>query len=94
MMSSRERVRSALEHKEPDRLPVDQGASAVTGMHVSLVYQLRQAHKLDEPLTPVKERFEWARKRVPHGERILFWIGRKLIPVDDQTLGTVRAPNP
>ncbi len=54
MMTSRERVTSALDHREPDRVPLDLGASAVTGMHVSSVYLLRQALGLDAPGTPVK----------------------------------------
>ncbi len=53
-MTSRERVQQALEHKEPDRVPLDLGASPVTGMHVDTVYQLRQALGLDPPGTPVK----------------------------------------
>ncbi len=53
-MTSRERVEMALEHKEPDRVPLDLGASTVTGMHVDSVYKLRQALHLDEPGTPVK----------------------------------------
>jgi len=35
-------------------VPLDLGASAVTGMHVGSVYQLRQALGLDPPGTPVK----------------------------------------
>ena len=35
-------------------MPLDLGASPVTGMHVSSVYQLRQALGLDPPGTPVK----------------------------------------
>jgi len=54
MMSSRERVELALNHEEPDRVPLDLGASPVTGMHVSSVYLLRQALGLGEPGTPVK----------------------------------------
>jgi hypothetical protein len=54
MMSSRERVRLALEHKEPDCVPLDLGATTVTGMHVDTVYRLRQALDLDAPGTPVK----------------------------------------
>lgn len=54
MVSSRERVRLALNHQEPDRVPVDLGGSLVTGMHVSTVYRLRQALGLDKPGTPVK----------------------------------------
>ncbi|MCD6289661.1 MAG: methyltransferase [Anaerolineae bacterium] len=53
-MTSRERVALALNHQEPDRVPLDLGGSGVTGMHVSSVYKLRQALKLDPPGTPVK----------------------------------------
>jgi len=53
-MNSRERVLSALNHRAPDHIPLDLGASAVTGMHVASVYLLRQALKLDPPGTPVK----------------------------------------
>jgi hypothetical protein len=53
-MNSRQRVKAALEHQEPDHVPLDLGASPVTGMHVSSVYLLRQALGLDEPGTPVK----------------------------------------
>lgn len=44
----------AVNHKEPDRVPLDLGGSPTTGMHVSTVYALRQALKLDPPGTPVK----------------------------------------
>lgn len=54
MLTSRERVDLALNHREPDRVPLDLGASAVTGMHVASVYLLRQALGLDAPGTPVK----------------------------------------
>lgn len=53
-MTSRERVEYALQHKQPDMVPLDLGASAVTGMNVSSVYILRQALGLDAPGTPVK----------------------------------------
>jgi hypothetical protein len=53
-MNSRERVTLSLNHQEPDRLPVDLGGSAVTGMHVNTIYGMRQALKLDPPGTPVK----------------------------------------
>lgn len=53
-MNSRERVTLALNHQEPDHVPLDLGGSVVTCMHVSIVYQLRQALSLDAPGTPVK----------------------------------------
>jgi len=54
IMNSRQRVDAALNHQQPDHVPLDLGASSVTGMHVSSVYKLRQALKLDPPGTPVK----------------------------------------
>ena len=54
MTTSRERVEQALRHQAPDRIPLDLGGSAVTGMHVSSVYKLRQALGIDAPGTPVK----------------------------------------
>jgi len=47
VLSSRERVEAALSHCEADRVPVDLGGTTVTGIHVSSVYQLRQALALD-----------------------------------------------
>jgi hypothetical protein len=42
-MNSRERLQAALEHRQPDRVPVDFGGTAVTGIHVAAVHRLRQA---------------------------------------------------
>ncbi len=53
-MTSRERLEAALTHRESDRVPLDLGSSAVTGMHVSTVYHLRQSLGLDQPGIPVK----------------------------------------
>ena len=53
-MNSRQRVETALNHQQPDYVPLDLGASPVTGMQVSSVYKLRQALGLDPPGTPVK----------------------------------------
>jgi hypothetical protein len=46
-MTSRERVRAAIEHRQPDRLPVDFGASFITGIHCSVVDALRRHYKLE-----------------------------------------------
>ena len=54
-MTSRERIIEALNHRETDRVPLDLGGGGVVcGMHVSTVYRLRQALRLDPPGTPVK----------------------------------------
>lgn len=42
-MTSRERVRAALAHREPDRIPFDLGGSRMTGIHVRAHGPLREA---------------------------------------------------
>jgi uroporphyrinogen decarboxylase len=42
-MTSRERVRAALTHREPDRVPFDLGGSCVTGIHARAYARLREA---------------------------------------------------
>ena len=54
MLTSRERIKAAIEHRETDRVPLDLGGTNVTGMHIDTVYKLRQALGLDPPGTPVK----------------------------------------
>jgi len=46
-------LQAAIEHRQPDRVPVDFGSTAVTGMHVSIVHRLRQ-RLLGEPGYRVK----------------------------------------
>jgi uroporphyrinogen-III decarboxylase len=52
MMTGKERVQAALNHKQPDRIPVDFGSTATTGIHVSCVAALRDHYGLDR--RPVK----------------------------------------
>jgi hypothetical protein len=53
-MNSRQRVEAALNHQQPDHVPLDLGATPVSGIQVSSLYKLRQALGLDKPGTPVK----------------------------------------
>lgn len=53
-MTGRERVRAALAHREPDKVPMDFGATAVTGIAASVVRRVRQALGLDGRGEPVK----------------------------------------
>ncbi len=41
-MDSRQRVRTALNHQEPDRVPFDLGGTTVTGIHVTAYQNLRE----------------------------------------------------
>ncbi|RPJ35481.1 MAG: methyltransferase [Verrucomicrobiaceae bacterium] len=51
-MTSKERIRAAIEHRQPDQLPIDFGSSFITGIHCSVVENLRRHYQL-EP-RPVK----------------------------------------
>lgn len=51
-MNSRQRVICALDHKEPDRVPLDLGAGPTSGIQAGLIYQLRQVYGL--PQHPIK----------------------------------------
>jgi len=53
-MTSRERLHLALNHQEADRIPVDLGSTAVTGISASTLSRLRLALGLDQPGDRVK----------------------------------------
>jgi len=54
IVTSRERVRTSLEHKEPDVLPLDLGSTLITGIHVSSLHKLKVALGLIKKEEPVK----------------------------------------
>jgi len=58
MTSSRERLIATLNHKEPDRIPIDFGGTAVTGVHVSCVAALRDYFGLEKRPVQVHEPFQ------------------------------------
>jgi len=51
-MTSRERVRAAIHHREPDQVPIDFGGISCTTMHVTCVAALREYYGLEK--RPVK----------------------------------------
>ena len=57
-MTSRERVIETLNHKQPDRIPVDFDGTAVTGMHVSVVAELRKYYGLVDDPVKIYEPFQ------------------------------------
>jgi uroporphyrinogen decarboxylase len=48
-MTSRERVLAAIEHREPDRVPIDFGGTRLSGIAASAYYQLKQYLGLSGP---------------------------------------------
>jgi len=57
-MTSRERLAAALDHRQPDRIPVDFNGTAVTGMHVKCVIGLRDHYGLEKRLVKVHEPYQ------------------------------------
>lgn len=54
-MNSRERLIKTLNHKEPDRVVLDLGATSQTGINASTLYQLRKALGLKEKPITIQE---------------------------------------
>lgn len=57
-MTSRERISAALNHQESDRIPIDFGGSAVTGIHVSCVAALREYYGLEKRPVKIHEPYQ------------------------------------
>jgi hypothetical protein len=57
-MTSRERVRAALQHRQPDRVPLDLGSTPVTGIHASAYARLRAALGFPKQRPRVGEPFQ------------------------------------
>ncbi len=57
-MTSRERVKAALNHQQPDAIPIDFGGTAVTGIHVSCVAALRNYYGLEKQPVKVHEPYQ------------------------------------
>lgn len=58
MITSRERVKTALSHRQPDRVPTDFGGCAQTAIHARVIAELREYYgletrpvKIEEPYT-------------------------------------------
>jgi hypothetical protein len=57
-VQSRERVLSALAHREGDRIPIDFGSTPVTGIHASVVAALREHYGLERRPVKVHEPYQ------------------------------------
>ncbi len=57
-MNSRERVLAALNHQQPDTVPIDFGATAVTGLHASCVAALRAHYGLERRPVKIHEPYQ------------------------------------
>lgn len=58
-MTSRERVRAAIHHREPDKVPIDFGGTRVTGIHADCYTELGNYLGLDAELPRVWDQFQF-----------------------------------
>jgi len=80
-MTHRDRIRTALGHKEPDAIPIDFGSTAVTGIHVSCVAALRDHFGLERQPVKVHEPYQ-----------MLGWLEDDLLEAMD--IDTIGVPPP
>jgi hypothetical protein len=57
-MTEKERVLTALNHQAPDRIPIDFGGTAVTGIHASCVAALRDYYGLEKRPVRIHEPYQ------------------------------------
>jgi uroporphyrinogen decarboxylase len=57
-MTSRERVFTALNHREPDHVPLDFGSTAVTGIHIDAYRRLRAFMGFEERETEILDLYQ------------------------------------
>ena len=79
-MNSRERVWAAINHKVPDRVPVDIGGTKVTGIHVDLYCDIVRRIGLDLLPPKIYEQFLLLSRIDP---LILKWLGSDVIEVEN-----------
>jgi hypothetical protein len=58
MMRPKERLRTALAHRQPDKIPIDLGGTAVTGIHVLAVENLRRFYGLEQRPVRVNDPYQ------------------------------------
>ena len=90
-MTSRERIQAALDHKQPDHVPVDFGSTPVSGITVDTVYRLRQELGLDDTDGRVKV-VEPYQMLGEIGEDLLKWLHGDIIGLSGK-MNRIGIPN-
>ena len=73
-MTSRERIIATINHQQPDRVPIDLGATGQTGMSASTMYRLRKALGLPEKDIEISEIFQLLGSRIRICWTTLAWM--------------------
>lgn len=97
-MTSKERIQTALNHQSPDKLPIDFGATSVTGIHCKMVEALREHYGLDRHPVRVIEPFQMLGEiesdlqEVMGGDCLPIFGPHNMFDIDDQRLHLQRTP--
>ena len=82
-MNSRERVCKAINHQEPDRVPIDLGGSIVTGIMAGALVRLRQHLGLDDRPVKVYDQFQMLGEVAPD---VVERLGVDVLPVEPERI--------
>lgn len=82
-MNSRERVLKAINHQEPDRVPIDLGGSIVTGIMAGALVQLRRHLGLDDHPVKVYDQFQMLGEVAPD---LAEKLGLDVLPVQPEII--------
>ncbi len=85
-MTSREKVIASLNHREPDAVPADLGATAVTGIHVAALARLRDLYGLEKRPVKVWEPYQML-GLVEEDLKVLLGIDVEGIPAPETLFG-------
>ena len=79
-MTSRERIQATINHQQPDKVPVDLGATGQTGMSASTMYRLRKALGLEEHPIKITETLQMLGQV---DKDLMDWVGADVIGLNN-----------
>ncbi len=82
-MNSRERVLTAINHQEPDRVPLDLGGSIVTGIMAGALARLRRHLGLEDSPVKVYDQFQMLGEVTPD---LVDRLGVDVLPVEPEII--------
>ena len=89
-MTSRERVLKAINHEEPDRLPVDLGGSIVAGIMAGALDRFRRHIGMEERPVEVYETYQMLGRITPD---LVEKLGLDMLPVEPEATFFNHLPN-
>lgn len=97
-MTSRERIRTVLNHQPADSIPMDFGATSVTGIHCKVVEALREYYGLEKHPVRIIEPFQMLGEIEPDLQDVLgvdclpLFGPRDMFDIDESQLHLQRTP--